>query len=564
MRKAFLFIFVIIFFTSCVSVQESEDGVDGEKGETYYEKGLVLLSQPHEDKFFSYINTIPSTSPQDRDLLLQQYMKNQEEMQNFFLEKGDIFKALHHFNNLYAVKEVSELDIDSFYKRIDKIAGEKGYHSFRKYLTLIMNWENREDDFSSLLPVPEYNFLLTEISIKREYRDKEGFVRSDYPTVIGSGIVLDSHHILTVYHLVEDLFLTNTHSYEIKITQGSRIFSNVEVLSWDSMLDCAILKITEELQYITDFYKLLGDSSIVKRGQSIYCLGHHAGYTSTMTKGIISAENRQAPEGGSLIQIDASVSVGAGGGLLIGEDGLIYGMIIGGIVHENINFAVPSLLIMNVLDQLLSGVDIKRPWLGIVLTTRRELFDKVYIGGIFPSSPLTETEIKVNDQLVSLNDMPVTSVGDAKEIVQTLKAGNCLKVRFRGDQGEMVRYVYLKRKPDHPIYSAVKNTGKLDSLYLQFGFSIDPGFKKQIQQAIKNKKYVINFYKVRAILKDSYLDKMGVKVGDLLGILSDFYIKRTRYIELFHIPTSQGTLKFDYIEDYIYQMKREENDENIL
>jgi C-terminal processing protease CtpA/Prc len=250
--------------------------------------------------------------------------------------------------------------------------------------------------------------------------------------------------------------------------------------------------------------------------------------------------------------------------MLIGEDGLLYGMILGGIVHEDINFAVPSNLILGVLDQLIQGIEIKRPWLGALLAAKKDMPDKVYIGGIFPSSPLTETEIAIDDRLVSLNDVPVASAGDARNAIKDLEAGNCVKVRFQNAAGEVVRYVYLKRRPDYPAYSAVKNTGRLDSLYLQFGFSIEPGYRKQIKQQIKDKKFSINFYKIAAVKEDSYLDRMGVEPGDLIGILADFYIHRTRYMEVLHIPTDPDSRNFEYIEDYIYKMKRVEYDENIL
>ena len=564
MRRAILVLLLLPIIISCTSTKETVLEIRGEKEETYYDTGLALLAQPHEDRFFTFINTTIPNAPGDRDTLLNLYAKNQEELVSFFFEKGDIFKALHYFKNLYAVKEMTEEESDGFYRQIDEKAGEAGYHFFRKHLTIDRGWGLEEQNFSSLLPVTEYNFVLTEITIKREYANKDGILRVDHPHTLGSGIVLDSRHILTTFHLVENLYLSNTRSYEITVKQDQMIYSNVKVLAWDSLLDMAVLETDEEIQYIPDLYKYFGDSRTLERGQSIFCLGHYAGYTSTLTKGIISANKRKAPEGGTWIQVDASVSPGAAGGMLLGEDGRIYGMILGGIVHENINFILPSNLILSVADQLIGKSTIKRPWLGAQLTTKKDLDAKIYFNGFFPSSPLTETDVQVDDQLVALNNVPVSSVREAREVLQTLDAGNLVQVRYQNSAGEIIRYVHAKRRPDYPVYSAIKNTGELASLYLHFGFSVDHSAKDTVRFTLKNTKIAVNFHIVTAIKEDSHLDKMGVKVGDLIGILTDFYIRRTRYIEVFHIPADRESHTPTYAEDYIYKMEKEEYDENVL
>jgi S1-C subfamily serine protease len=564
MHKSFLIVLLLPIIISCTSTTESiKEGAE-EKEETYNEKGMALLALPHEDRFFSFINTTLPDSPGSRDTLLEHYRKNQEELVSFFFNKGDIFKALHYYKNLFAVKEIPEEERDAFYRQIDEKAGEAGYKFFRKHLKLTRGWDVGEEDFSSLQPVTEYNFVLTEITVKREYINKDGVLRMDHPHRFGSGIVIDSRHILTTFHLVEDIYQSNTKSYEIAIKQDQMIFSNIKVSAWDSLLGIAILETEEDIQYIPDFHRYFGDSRTIQKGQSIFCLGHHAGYTSTLTKGIVSADERTAPEGGTWIQVDASVTPGAEGGVLLGEDGRIYGMILGGIAHENINFILPSNLILSVTDQLLHRMKIKRPWLGIQLTKKKELEDKVYINGLFPSSPLTETEIKADDQLVAINNVPVTSVKDARAIMNTFEAGNLIQVRFQNSTGEIIRYVHAKRRPDYPAYSAIKNAGELVSFYIHFGFSVDQNIKDKVRFTIKEKKYTINFHVVTQIKKDSHLDKMGVKVGDLLGILADFYIQRTRYLEVFHIPADRESHQPDYVEDYIYRMKKEEYDENVL
>jgi hypothetical protein len=233
-------------------------------------------------------------------------------------------------------------------------------------------------------------------------------------------------------------------------------------------------------------------------------------------------------------------------------------------VHENINFILPSNLILSVTDQLVHKSTIKRPWLGTLLTTKKGIEDKIYVGGLFPSSPLTETDIKVDDRVVALNDVHIGSVSQAREVMNTLDAGNLVKVRFQNSTGEVVRYVHTKRRPDYPVYSAIKNAGSLDSLYLHFGFSVNQSIADTVRFTIKSKKYAINFHTVTAIKENSRLEKMGVKAGDMVGILADFYIQRTRYLDVIHIPADSESHNPEYIEDYLYHMEKEEYDENVL
>jgi hypothetical protein len=297
----------------------------------------------------------------------------------------------------------------------------------------------------------------------------------------------------------------------------------------------------------------------------VYCLGHHEGLTATLTKGIISSPYRKAPEFGSWIQIDAALAPGASGGMLIGKDNLIYGLLVKGVIYEDINFVVPSNLILGVLDILIQGKNVKRPWLGLLLVESQEDKGSVRLDYIFPSSPLKDLDVHMNEELVSINTIAVDSIETAKKIIGELETGNLVNVRIRkSDMKEQDYFVLLARRPDYAIYNATRNRDRLETLYPSFGFAVNVDSKKTITFNLKNEKISIDFFEVIRSKKETFLDNMGVKAGDYLGIILDIYENQNRYIQLLHLSEESPFEKDIDITDYIYSIKKSKYDGNIL
>src|SRR6185503_14594585 len=97
----------------------------------------------------------------------------------------------------------------------------------------------------------------------------------------GSGFVYDSDgHIVTNYHVID-----GARTVEVRFTSGFMAYGTVVGTDLDS--DLAIIKVdapAEELHPLP-----LGDSSLLKVGQTVIAIGNPFGLNSTMTVGIISA-----------------------------------------------------------------------------------------------------------------------------------------------------------------------------------------------------------------------------------------------------------------------------------
>src|SRR5258706_149760 len=100
----------------------------------------------------------------------------------------------------------------------------------------------------------------------------------------GSGFVYDSNgHIVTNYHVID-----GAKTVEVRFTSGFMAYGTVVGTDLDS--DLAIVKVdapADELHPLP-----LGDSSLLKVGQTVIAIGNPFGLNSTMTVGIVSALGR--------------------------------------------------------------------------------------------------------------------------------------------------------------------------------------------------------------------------------------------------------------------------------
>jgi serine protease Do len=383
---------------------------------------------------------------------------------------------------------------------------------------------------------------------------------------MGSGFQIGPRHVMTAFHVVEGVFATNTTSYSIDVTLNKKVYPGAKLIGWDSLSDVAVLELPQDVPFPYTAYKLFGNSDRLSQGDPVYCLGYHEAYrTSTLTEGVVGAVKREAPEVGYWVQVDANVAPGASGGLLIGKDGLIYGMIVAGTYLHDINFMVPSNLIMVVLDRLRSGIEVTRPWLGLLLEENPDPAKKeIRIIDVFPSSPIGETNLRGEPVLRRIDDIPVSSIKKAQDVVMNMNAGNVVKISYADGGVEKDRWVVLARRPDYPVYYAVKDNNKFSSLYPHFGFEIDRRKGQTIAYSGKSGKANLFMYTVTRVQPNTFLDSRGLKVGDRVGFIYDYFDDKTRYIQILHIPRNYTLNDIKDVELFIYTMEKSCYDGTIL
>jgi serine protease Do len=155
---------------------------------------------------------------------------------------------------------------------------------------------------------------------------------------LGSAVVINkSGYMVTNLHVIEG-------NIGISIITCRNMRYSAEVVYSDQSMDLAILKVSGPADLPV---AKLGASNDLMLGETVITIGNPFGYSSSVSKGIVSAVGRslQCESGQSyqnLIQTDAPINPGCSGGALININGEVVGICVamrGG--SNSIGFAIP-------------------------------------------------------------------------------------------------------------------------------------------------------------------------------------------------------------------------------
>jgi putative serine protease PepD len=239
---------------------------------------------------------------------------------------------------------------------------------------------------------------------------------------LGSGIVYDSKgDIVTNFHVVSG-FTTFT------VTTSTGMKLSAKLVGQFPQDDLAVIKVSSTSLRVATF----ADSSKLRVGDIAMAIGNPLGLASSVTEGIVSALNRQEPEGNgyvlpSAIQTSAPINPGNSGGALVDIKGRVIGIpTLGasdpqfGSAAAGIGFAIPSNIVTNIADQIIKYghvVNSHRAYLGI------EVGDTggsgVYVNAVTAGGPAAKAGIAVGDVITSVNGTPTPTT----DVLGTALAG---------------------------------------------------------------------------------------------------------------------------------------------
>lgn len=178
----------------------------------------------------------------------------------------------------------------------------------------------------------------------------------------GSGFIIsEDGYIVTNHHVIHN-------ASEVRVrTSDHRIF-RAEVVGKDEPSDIAVLKVDADgLPAVR-----IGDSDALAVGEWVLAIGAPFGMDYSVTAGIVSAKGRSLGERYvPFIQSDVAINPGNSGGPLFNIDGEVVGINSqiytrsGGFM--GLSFAIPSNLVMDIVDQLQTDGRVTRGWLGIAM-----------------------------------------------------------------------------------------------------------------------------------------------------------------------------------------------------
>lgn len=210
---------------------------------------------------------------------------------------------------------------------------------------------------------PSVVFITTE-SMKRDnfYRTYE-----KVPSGTGSGFVWDNDgHIVTNFHVIENATSAKVIFYD----QSS---FDAELVGASPDHDLAVLRISAPANLLRPV--LIGESSELAVGQSVFAIGNPFGLNQTLTTGVVSAKSRtiESPSGkriNDVIQIDAAINPGNSGGPLLDSAARLVG--VNTAIYSpsgasaGVGFSIPVDTVNRVVPALIEEGEYEPPRLGII------------------------------------------------------------------------------------------------------------------------------------------------------------------------------------------------------
>ena len=256
----------------------------------------------------------------------------------------------------------------------------------------------------------------------------------------GSGFVYKKDdkygYIMTNNHVVEG-------ATEVKITLSNGDDVNAKVLGTDSYMDVAVVSIdVDDVKAVAE----IGESTKSKIGDTVFTVGTPVSpdYAGTVTKGIISGENREITVDNNgtsymmeAIQIDASINPGNSGGPLVNINGEVIGVNSVKLVEnsvEGMGFAIPIEVAMSQVSKLEKGEIIDRPLIGVsTYDTSNALLSSggsewIVVGSVQRDSDAEAAGLEQGDVIVKFDGIKVKSSAHLKFLLYKHNIGDTIKL----------------------------------------------------------------------------------------------------------------------------------------
>lgn len=270
-------------------------------------------------------------------------------------------------------------------------------------------------------------------------------------TSLGSGFIADKEgYIFTNTHVID-----GARTVKVSTVDGTEI--SAAIVGTDPMTDIAVLKIRpfEGMQVLP-----LGNSDDVRVGDWLMAVGNPFGLQSTVTTGILSARGRRnIPIRGEIrymdfLQTDASINPGNSGGPLIAMDGTVVGINTAiNAQGQGIGFAIPANMAQYVFEDLRTGREVSRSWLGIQVSNppRNAQGGKTpgaMIAAIVREGPAAQAGLRKGDIIMKIGDEYVDEPRSLPWLASTAGIGSEVPLLVRRGEEEFLVTVRMGRLPN--------------------------------------------------------------------------------------------------------------------
>ena len=287
----------------------------------------------------------------------------------------------------------------------------------------------------------------------------------------GSGVIYKKSGN-TAYIVTNNHVINGAKKLAVILSDGTSV--NAELVGTDVWTDLAVLKISAENVTTTmDF----ADSDKIAVGETAFAIGSplDVNLSNTVTKGIVSAINRQIPmdvDGDgkndwnqTVIQTDAAINPGNSGGALINNEGKLIGIneskiaqATANVSAEGIGFGIPSNEVKLITEQLEQSGKVLRPALGVQLVSVNTVDNDalksqlnfngkqgVVVKTVENGTPAAQAGLEKYDIITKLNGEDVKDVAAVRKyLFEKAKIGDAVKVTYYRNGKEQTTNVVVQ------------------------------------------------------------------------------------------------------------------------
>ena len=264
------------------------------------------------------------------------------------------------------------------------------------------------------------------------------------PVSSGSGVIIDAAEgiIVTNHHVIED-----GQKFRVDMTDGRLV--DATLIGSDKATDIAVLRIDATgLSQVETV-----ESDTLRTGDLAFAVGYPLGLDQTLTLGVISGLGRSGMGDAveDYIQTDAAVNSGNSGGPLLDSRGRLIGIntsiLSGGFDggNDGIAFAVPTRILMFVVEQLRANGEVTRGRIGATLgSLNAERAVEAGLGfvrgaiveDIMPGSPAERAGLRRGDIITRIQNRPVANAGSVQATVGIAPPGTPITLIYLRDGRE--------------------------------------------------------------------------------------------------------------------------------
>ncbi|MGL6076819.1 MAG: S1C family serine protease [Fimbriiglobus sp.] len=289
---------------------------------------------------------------------------------------------------------------------------------------------------------------------------------AEQQTGSGSGFVWDdAGHVVTNFHVIKDAVGAGR---AIRVVGSDRSAWEAKIVGVSPDHDLAVLKLRAGSTAVKKIR--VGQSAGLEVGHKVYAIGNPFGLSLSMTKGIISALEREinSPSDriiNNVIQTDAPINPGNSGGPLLNKDGLLIGVNTaiktpsGG--NVGIGFAIPVDTVTPIVTELIARGRILQPDIGVKLVDqwrvrRVGITTGVMISSIEEGSPAEKAglrglvvdrrtgEVEMGDVILSINGKEVKGNTEFAKMISSFKIGDSIRIVYERNEERKSAEVTLR------------------------------------------------------------------------------------------------------------------------